>query len=295
MSVRETDPPPRAARTMSPFAAVLWTLGTTAIFIYVLMITEAARKGAAGDVISGIAAQALAYLGAIFLMLRLYAPESSIRAFVALRPARLAYYPLALLLGAAASIPIDALYEAFERRFPTSSDDSLVTTFQSASSPMRIAIVLVLVAFGPLLEEIFFRGAIFNVRAIVPAVRDNEQAEQARTRSLPPWFTIALTATLFALAHLEWQKFLPLVLMGLVLGFLRETTGSLVPPLLMHAAFNAVPCYFLVARGAKPAEPDTPPPLWLVAATLIAAIALLIVIHLIGARKTRLTEESDPS
>jgi hypothetical protein len=46
---------------------------------------------------------------------------------------------------------------------------------------------------------------------------------------------------LFAMVHLEWQRAIHVGLVGLCLGFLRRVSGSIVPSLLVHITFNALP------------------------------------------------------
>jgi len=288
MNARSSRPPASRPVPLSPFAAVLWTIGTTAIFIYLVVLMESVRKGAAADLVSSVGCQAVAYLSAIFLMLRLHAPSTSVRAFLSLRPATAATYPLALLLGAALAIPINALYDVIERAYPTKSDDSLLELFRSATTAQRIGFVVVITLVGPLLEEVFFRGALFNVQ---DNAREGRAADDTPRRATSPVFVIALSAALFALAHMEWQKFLPLGIVGLILGFLRHNSGSILPSFLLHAAFNAVPCYFMITAGPATNQPEQEAPRWLIASTLAGSLALLSAIHLIGARAARRAQE----
>jgi len=57
-----------------------------------------------------------------------------------------------------------------------------------------------------------------------------------------------MTAVLFAMVHLGVQPegtplvlmLAPLLLLGLALGWVYEATGSIIPPILVHVAFNAL-------------------------------------------------------
>jgi membrane protease YdiL (CAAX protease family) len=54
------------------------------------------------------------------------------------------------------------------------------------------------------------------------------------------------TALLFAAAHSGvWPSPVPLLVLGLGLGWLAHRTGSLVAPIVVHALFNGVACVFL--------------------------------------------------
>lgn len=95
-------------------------------------------------------------------------------------------------------------------------------------------------ATGLVAEELLFRGALYGlVRRVVPR------------RALGPLSVpVVATAVLFAVAHLQYHGFrltgpalsqvaytLP---MGLLFGWLRERTGSLWPPVGLHAATNVL-------------------------------------------------------
>ena len=82
------------------------------------------------------------------------------------------------------------------------------------------------VVFAPLTEEIVFRGWIYtSLRA-----------------SFGCWAALLTTSVFFAAAHYESTHIYALVVfpIGLTLGALRETTGSLKAPICFHAFCNAV-------------------------------------------------------
>jgi sodium transport system permease protein len=87
--------------------------------------------------------------------------------------------------------------------------------------------VLVLQA---ILEELFFRGYLFG----------------ALRRHLAAAGTIGVSALLFGLVHvvfggaLGWERFIPSTALGLILGWVRCTSGSVWPGMLLHASHNAV-------------------------------------------------------
>jgi membrane protease YdiL (CAAX protease family) len=98
-----------------------------------------------------------------------------------------------------------------------------------------LATLLVAVVVAPPTEELFFRGFVLPAFAKV----------------MPVWAAIAASAVLFGIAHADLGSFLPLVVIGVVLGVLRWRTSSLWPGILFHALNN-----------------------------LIAAVAVLSVLHL---------------
>ena len=83
--------------------------------------------------------------------------------------------------------------------------------------------VLGIVVLAPLLEEIFFRGYLFTALALL----------------LPKWATQVVTSLLFGLAH-GLAYALPIGLLALLLGFLRQRHASLAPPVLAHALHNGI-------------------------------------------------------
>ncbi|KYF65947.1 hypothetical protein BE11_22120 [Sorangium cellulosum] len=266
---------------MSVVAAVGWVAGVTFLFLWLLGVVASFRPAPELDVVSSFACQAAAYLLGLFGVLQLHAPRASIREFVGLRRTHAAFYPLAVALGFALEGPIAALYEQIERRWPSGINDAeLVRVFVEASAVERAALGLIFIALGPALEEVFFRGAL---------------ARPMRRKHGAP-LVIATTAALFAVAHVEWQKFLPIGIFGVALGVLRVASGSLVPPILLHATYNAIQCFALltaadagsvneVPAAAGAALPETTAmPGWLVAASSACALVLIALACALGNR-----------
>lgn len=88
--------------------------------------------------------------------------------------------------------------------------------------------MLFLTAFGPVFEELVFRGFLFPLLA----------------RSLGPWPGILLAATPFALVHgsqyhWSWQHLTIVGMAGVVFGFVRYKTGSTAAATLAHTGYNA--------------------------------------------------------
>ena len=98
-----------------------------------------------------------------------------------------------------------------------------------ASQTLRAALIGGLVGQA-ILEELFFRGFLWG--ALV-----------RRTRLI---WTLTSTAFLFGLAHvvtggpLGLERLLPSLLMGLILGFVRVRSGSVLPCILLHAIHNGI-------------------------------------------------------
>ncbi|HEX5509533.1 MAG TPA: type II CAAX endopeptidase family protein [Pseudolabrys sp.] len=82
------------------------------------------------------------------------------------------------------------------------------------------------VFIGPAAEEVIFRGFLYRA--------------WSATR-LGPSGAIALTAIVFGLGHLEygWFGMAGIAVSGLIMGWLRWRSGSLVPSMLTHGVYNA--------------------------------------------------------
>ncbi len=108
--------------------------------------------------------------------------------------------------------------------------------------PWSIAMVTAsAVVAAPLAEEFFFR------RVLQGWLEKRLPDHDARA-------AVAVAAALFAFAHVgQGLAFVPLLPLGLVLGFIARRTGSILPCILLHALFNAVSVALLVWQTAAPA------------------------------------------
>lgn len=245
--------------------AGLLALFATFVFLALLVLLEGLRPRAQKDVLTAFGCQAAAYLLALFVVLRRYAPDASIRHFLALRPTSQGFYPLGVLLGASLTVPANALYALLERLFPSKEPDSIAQMFADATLAKRVVIAGVLIGLGPLLEEVFFRGALFRpLRAHKPGA-----------------VVIGATTILFAVAHVDVRMIVPIALVGGGLGALRWWSGSLIPSFLAHATFNALGFYAIAtSNGAGEAEPTLSSAVVIVGTSI--AIVLVATIPLLG-------------
>ncbi|MDQ7842798.1 MAG: CPBP family glutamic-type intramembrane protease [Armatimonadota bacterium] len=86
-----------------------------------------------------------------------------------------------------------------------------------------VLIFLLLCALVPVGEELFFRGFVYGA---------------LRRWGIP--LANVLSAFFFAAVHHQVVHFLPVFLLGIILAWLYERTGSLLPAMLVHALNNAV-------------------------------------------------------
>jgi sodium transport system permease protein len=128
------------------------------------------------------------------------------------------------------------------------------------------AILIVILVVQAVLEEFYFRGYLFG----------------ALRKQLSAAATIAISALLFGLLHvvlggpLGWERLLPSTLLGLVLGWVRSTSGSVLPCILLHASHNAI-------LNLQTATEDVPLT-WLYAAAAGSCLGAVLVI--LGRRRS---------
>jgi len=116
------------------------------------------------------------------------------------------------------------------------------------------AIVGVVVLFGPAVEELVFRGALFNgmhrlARLLWRAAARKPPGEGPRRAA----FVLAagVSSGLFALLHLEPVLLPALLIFAFALCWLFERTGSLLPPFLAHATFNSFATTLIILSGLE--------------------------------------------
>jgi membrane protease YdiL (CAAX protease family) len=82
--------------------------------------------------------------------------------------------------------------------------------------------ILFAAVFGPFAEELFFRGFMYG-------------ALKKRTGAI---WAMVLTSALFSALHTHLVGFLPIFALGMLLAYLYERTGSLIPSITVHIAHN---------------------------------------------------------
>lgn len=91
----------------------------------------------------------------------------------------------------------------------------------------RILVILGLAIFGPILEEILFRGFLQSRMELI--LKYNY-----------PWISIVVTAAMFAMFHFQYSPFemLYIFAVGVFLSVMRWKTGSLWFPIVYHVTGN---------------------------------------------------------
>jgi CAAX protease family protein len=209
---------------MTLFVAAAWSfaarLGLDLLRVVLLAVQPLARV----DAVTSVLCQAAAFLGTLHLLLRAHERDRPLTDSLALRPTAVSLCVIGTALGLTLHAPVDRLADLILQRFPLPPEDIAAQTeaFSAVAWVHRTAIVATAGVLGPFVEEVFFRGGLF---------RSLRRAHTQRT-------TVAATALLFACSHLSLHAFLPVFGIGLVLSHLRAASGSLLPGLLLHVAFN---------------------------------------------------------
>lgn len=145
----------------------------------------------------------------------LRAPVAWRRALGMVAGSLVAIYAIAFVFGLALSLFTDEDPSCEQGLAPTEWDPSRAGAFA--------AFAVTVVAVGPAVEELLYRGLGFGL--------------------LAPYGTrlaILVTGVLFGASHGLVYGFVPLVAFGIIAGWVRWRTQSTYPSMVLHATFNAV-------------------------------------------------------
>jgi sodium transport system permease protein len=121
---------------------------------------------------------------------------------------------------------------------------------------------LVLVLLAPVCEELAFRGFILT----------------GLRRRFHPWTAIVLSSLLFAVSRLNVFQFVPMFILGVILGVIATRSRSVLPGMLLHVLYNGLvvaPLLFPGRADALTRLLDSPP--WLRPAVVTLCVLLATV------------------
>ena len=105
----------------------------------------------------------------------------------------------------------------------TPEEQDILKMIRGAKNPLVRGYLLALaVAVAPAFEETFFRGFMY------PALK----------RRLGVAGGLAVVSLVFATIHLNLNAFVPIFVLGAMLGLAYEVTGTILVPITVHALFN---------------------------------------------------------
>lgn len=110
------------------------------------------------------------------------------------------------------------------------------TTIDATHQPVLDVLIIVTgVILTPLAEELMFRGVLY----------------QALRRRMPASAAALVSAMVFAGMHFTLLLFIPLTVLGILLAWLYERSGSLIPCMLVHACNNAIILVIIVGSQSS--------------------------------------------
>lgn len=252
-------PPASSERPLTLTAATLWALALWFLEHICFEVTEALRSGAITDIVSVSGCVVLATSIVVFAMVRVHAPEKSLRSTLGFRLVG----PVRLLLCAAAGVglcpAIATVDDLIAKRWPYDDPEALASMDKLLASSTHVALVVGVFVVIPLAREAFFRGVLFG------ELREGASAAVA----------IAATSLLFTVFSLDWRSMPTALVLGLSLGWLRARSGSVIAPTVAHLAFWSVPGVPIL-RGADPAADVTYPAKWIGCGLALAVVALAL-------------------
>ena len=224
--------------------AVAWTLALTAALISSVIAITALFPAFAKNLLWVGLWEGVVYLGATWLLARRVAGATRVADFLALKPAAPGLIGVALALGLSLQIPTTSLLVLAERVFPTPPEvfAERLAQLEPSSKLHALALFSMVALAVPLVEELFFRGALLGALL----------ADRARS----VFAACAVVAVCFVVSHLDPHFWFPLLLVAAALSHLRYLSGSLWPGFALHASFNGTTLLAVFSGKA----PQTPAP-----------------------------------
>ena len=218
---------PRPARRMTFLAAAAWSLGLGLVASVLAEITESARPGAAMDLVNLTACRVVASSIFLFAILRVYAPEASIRDMLGVRAVSPIATVLAAAVGALLYPGLSLLDDFIYTRFPLSAEetDFLEKLTNVTSRGERFALFASFALVLPICEELFFRGVLFR----------------GLRRGRPEGIAVVGAALLFGLSRGDLRSFPTAFVLGLTTAWMRGRSGTIAPAMVAHVAMSAAP------------------------------------------------------
>jgi hypothetical protein len=260
--------PPERPLTIT--AAILWFIAATVGAMLLILVTHSVRPSSETDIVNAVACQAVAYFAAILLAVRVHAGNRTLPDVFALRKTHPAFHLLGALLGVCLQVPAELLQRLMFHFQPMAPEVLQLQTemMRMDSTVARIMIPLAVVGLGPLVEELFFRGVLFGGMR-----RGNGAAISA-----------FIVSVLFAGAHGSSQLFIPLLIVGGVITFLRAASGSLWPCLIAHMTFNAIPVLGMASGWLRLEVDPEPFPLILSVGGVSASVLIIAALVALSRR-----------
>lgn len=247
--------------------AIFWCAGVYLLLHLGIGALVAASPRAAQDIVSLGAVQLLVLGGACYWLLSSHLGQTtsprpalaSVR-FFGLDPAPTKSVALGAAVGLCLKFPADGVRALTERYFPTPDVElaAQAELLRHETLGHMLALVLVVSLVGPLLEELFYRGAVFRL------------LEGSRGTSVAAVFT----ALAFTLTHASVRDWPALLLVAIGLTWLRSRSGTLWAALGAHITFNSSTLLAMFTDRGQLLDPFQVGP-WLVVTGALLTPALI--------------------
>ena len=160
---------------------------------------------------------------------------------------------VSMFVNVASVLVFDRLGYSTERAIQGPFMRGLADWVQESPGAAIPAIILVVVILGPAVEELVFRGAVFNglyrLGGLVSARSGETESFAGAVRKVSFAFSALASSAFFALLHGEPVLLPALLILAVILCALFERTGSLLPPFVAHATFNSFTVSLIILAG----------------------------------------------
>ncbi len=204
-----------------------WTFAARLGLEALLVVLHMVNPGLVSDLVTLGSLEGLVFGLAIFAVYSRYLAGQAWRYALGVRPTHPGLTALGLALGIALHAPADTLQGVVEHFFGPPPEDQVLqrALLMRAEDQFGAAMMMLSTAcVVPLVEELMFRGAFFGA-----LVRTTSAAVAA-----------GVTGAAFVVCHFNTRIWLPLALVAVVMSGLRLLSGSVLPGIALHIAFNAV-------------------------------------------------------
>lgn len=117
-----------------------------------------------------------------------------------------------------------------------SAKELMQNAFNAQGPVQGIVLIIVIIIGAPLVEELLFRGVLFEELAKIVSIKT----------------TIMLTALIFGLYHFNILQTPNTIIMGLVLAYVYHKTKSIKAPIIIHATNNMLATIPIIDQGLTP-------------------------------------------